>query len=198
MRQDAMRWTPRRGPSPSNLPSSRGTIASSVLPHSASDRIAKLALLVPLPTMTMTTPILKPAGLCTSQPKVAVVTKLFDSDSDGDSEFSKLSRSRRPSYFQSCMNRFMQLAAYVETELGQSRRDWKHKITPWRNEQRDLIMKLAQTGASGRKTFHWVKGQAVSYCLAYVSQLAWASQRGPPFVTGSSCLKHVLYNKCSY
>ena len=107
--------------------------------------------------MTMTTPILKPAGLCTSQPKVAVVTKLFDSDSDGESEFSKLSRSRRPSYFQSCMNRFIQLAAYVETELGQSRRDWKHKITPWRNEQRDLVMKMAQTGASGRKTFQWIR-----------------------------------------
>ena len=96
---------------PMQLPSSRGAIAGSVLPHSASDKIAKLALLVPLPTWNMTTPILKPAGLCTSQPKVTVTTKSSASDSDEESEFSELSRGRRPTYFQSCMDRFIQLGA---------------------------------------------------------------------------------------
>jgi hypothetical protein len=58
------------------------------------------------------------------------------------------------------VDRFRQLAAYVEHELGQPRRNWKDKITPWRNEQRDIIMKLAQTGASGRKAFQWIRQHA--------------------------------------
>ena len=71
------------------------------------------------------------------QPIVYDVESETDYEASVDSDFSSSSRSRRSNYFQSCVDRFRQLAAYVEHELGQPRRNWKDKITPWRNEQRD-------------------------------------------------------------
>ena len=94
------------------------------------------------------------------KPKVYKGGGDMDAVSNVDSDFSSISRGRRSDYFQSRVDRFLQLAAYVELELGQSRRDWKNKITPWRNEQRDIIMNLARAGASGRKSFHWIRQHA--------------------------------------
>ena len=67
--------------------------------------------------------------------------------------------------FQNCLDKYEQLAALVNEELGQDRIDWALKIRPWRNEQRKLIGRLIATGGKASPYFTFLRIWLTAYTV---------------------------------
>ena len=77
---------------------------------------------------------------------------------------SQLSRHNSQN-FQSCLDKYRQLAALVNEELGRDRIDWALKIRPWRNEQRRLIGRLTATGGKASPYFTFLRKWLTAYTV---------------------------------
>ena len=77
---------------------------------------------------------------------------------------SQLSRHNSQN-FQSCLDKYRQLAALVNEELGRDRIDWALKVRPWRNEQRRLIGRLTATGGKASPYFTFLRKWLTAYTV---------------------------------
>ena len=77
---------------------------------------------------------------------------------------SQLSRHNSQN-FQSCLDKYKQLAALVNEELGRDRIDWALKIRPWRDEQRRLIGRLIATGGKASPYFTFLRKWLAAYTV---------------------------------
>ena len=67
--------------------------------------------------------------------------------------------------FQNCIDRYKQLAALVNEELGSNRIDLALKIRPWRNEQRKIIGRLSAIGGSSSPYFTFLRKWLTAYTV---------------------------------
>jgi hypothetical protein len=67
--------------------------------------------------------------------------------------------------FQNCLDKYKQLAALINEELGQGRIDWALKIRPWRDEQRRIIGRLSAAGGKSDPYFTFLRKWLTAYTV---------------------------------